>query len=59
MAMPDSQRYPWKRCLIKNEFDINIYNFETDFFPLGFLYWSGLHISNEGKHVEIIKVKYF
>ena len=37
MTMPDSQRYPKKLCLIKNELDINVYNFENClFFNCGF-----------------------
>ena len=37
MAMPDSQRYLYKFCLIKYELDINVYNFEQLFFQLWFL----------------------
>ena len=28
LAMPDSQQYLYKFCLIKYELDINVYNFE-------------------------------
>ena len=29
MVIPDSQRYPKKLCLFKNELDINVHNFEN------------------------------
>jgi len=44
--MPDSQRYPWKHCLVKYELDITVLILKTDYFQLGL-----------GKHTEIIKTK--
>ena len=34
MPVPDSQWYPLKRCQIKYEFNINVYNFETWLFSI-------------------------
>ena len=45
MVMPDSQPNPQKRCLIKYELDINVYNFGS------------LRNSIARKHIEIITIK--
>ena len=34
MPMPDSQQYTYKLCLIKDELDINVYNFENWLFSI-------------------------
>ena len=38
VAMPDSQRYPLKLCMIKYELEINVYNFEKLLFSIDHLY---------------------
>ena len=48
MPQPDSQRYSWKRCLIKYKLDCNVYSFENWLFSIGI-----------GKIKEIIQTKYF
>ena len=50
MAIPDSQRYPSKLCLIK---------YELDYFQLWlFIYKSDLRIST-AKQIETIRIKHF
>ena len=38
VAMPDSQRYPLKLCMIKYELEINFYNLEELLFSIVHLY---------------------
>ena len=47
-TMPDLQLNPLKFCLIKYNWDFNVYNFKSD-----------LHISAVGNHGGIIWIKYF
>ena len=52
--MPDSQRNPWKLCLIKYELYIDIYIIlKTENFQL-FLYKIDLPISTAEEHQDII-----
>ena len=53
--MPDSQRYPYKLCLIKYELYIKAYNFEKpDYLRLWFLYKRELRISLQEKIEELL-----
>ena len=57
--MPDSQRYPENLCLIKYEFEINVYNFKTDYFLLWFLYKHALFITATGKQIVNTNIQHF
>ena len=52
MVMTDSQRCPEKLCLFKYEIEINVYNLQTDYFQLRFLYQSDLRLKNLKKLSE-------
>ena len=43
--------------MITQELDINVHNFETDYFYLWFFFKNELAISTAKKHIGIIRIK--
>ena len=58
MAMPDSQQYRLKLCLITYELDINVYNVENRLFSIVDSVQNDLRIT-AGKHLGNIRIKHF